>query len=969
MTPSSNKTTATTPPESVPLRDVVELEINSEDFKTEEEARANNERALHFKSEGNKFFQNKEYGKAATAYSIGLTLNNSQSKSLEVDLRSNLAMTYLKLEKYEAVQEHCSKALGLDPSKSKLWYRRALAYESMYKYELAISDLHACLELLGQDADISQVAQGALERISKRLLATSESNSNYDNQRQTVLTLLEARRNALHPEVTKEGEAFFLLSYDWWQRWCSKVNFFPKYNGDKSGPREVLAFLPPGAVCPNLSEVSEMSDLGPIDNSQLLVDKSNPLVHHWFFGEKVRPNLVRGFHYELIPREVYQALVSWYGELSNAICRRANSEGFVPLYGIESCTPTFFNKCGACRAPHAKSRCMQCLAVHYCNRACQESHWAFHKSKCGSIHEDRGGKVGFQNLGNTCFMNSALQCLSHATPLTRHFLSNCFLNDLNVQNPLGTGGKLAHAYDQVMREVWMAGPPYMSPSTLKRAIAMFAPRFVGCSQHDAQEFLAYLLDGLHEDLNRIRCAPYLELPDVNENSDMEIAGEEAWNAHKRRNDSLVMDTFYGQFKSTCVCPRCHSVSVSFDAFNHVSLEIPQPQSNRFIPVLIFSKDGSIPQRWMVEVPRGSLVLDLRKALSGMCGIRADRLALCDVFDFIIYEIINDNKNINSIRYTDVIAAFDVDSYTSSTMHTFCTHCTISSEGKRERFGFPFHTSCPAEYTCKQVFQHLWQQIKFVPDIKEDWVEVCLTDDFQKPLTVFPGNSAYVPKDSDEKLINYLSVDCTERFLFFWLEWKDVPELKKVSFVQVKDHTTYVQGVQKERSFNSSRTITLDQCFQTFTRPERLDENNKWYCKRCKDHVRAMKTMELWRLPNVLIIHLKRFEFKHALRRDKLDTFVDFNIKGLDMANHMSKCHNGGFVHDKIPSEYDLFAVTNHYGKLGFGHYTAFARSWDEKDGMSVDWALFDDASVRVISEDQIVTPAAYVLFYRRRQFT
>ena len=145
----------------------------------------------------------------------------------------------------------------------------------------------------------------------------------------------------------------------------------------------------------------------------------------------------------------------------------------------------------------------------------------------------------------------------------------------------------------------MAGPPYMSPSTLKRAIAMFAPRFVGCSQHDAQEFLAYLLDGLHEDLNRIRCAPYLELPDVNENSDMEIAGEEAWNAHKRRNDSLVMDTFYGQFKSTCVCPRCHSVSVSFDAFNHVSLEIPQPQSNRFIPVLIFSRDGSIPQRWMV----------------------------------------------------------------------------------------------------------------------------------------------------------------------------------------------------------------------------------------------------------------------------------------------------------------------------------------------------------------------------------
>lgn len=565
-------------------------------------------------------------------------------------------------------------------------------------------------------------------------------------------------------------------------------------------------------------------------------------------------------------------------------------------------------------------------------------------------------------------MNSALQCLSHATPLTRHFLSHGFLQDLNIRNPLGTGGKLAHAYNQVLREVWMVGPSAMSPTSLKRAIAMFAPRFVGCSQHDAQEFLAYLLDGLHEDLNRIREAPYVELPDLNENSDMAIAGADAWSAHRRRNDSLVMDIFYGQFKSTCVCPQCKCVSVSFDAFNHVSLEIPQPQSNRFIPIIVFPKDGTSPVRWMLEVPRGTFVADMRKELSEKCGIRIDRLALCDLYEYSMYEIIQDNKNVNSIRTTDVLAAFDIDPYTNTTVHVICTHCTLTTGGERKLFGFPFLTSFPAGFTCQQVCDHLWNQIKYVTGIKQDWVKLCVTDNNGKARHIFPEELAFIPKDSAEKVVDYLGPDCTERFLFVSFEWIDVPELDKTGFVQVTDHSSYIAGLQKERTIGTSRSVTLDQCFQTFTRPERLDENNKWYCRKCKEHVCAMKTMELWRLPNVLVVHLKRFEFKHGLRRDKLDTFVDFETEGLDMSKYVSHNSNSDFVQDQIPAMYDLFAVTNHFGRLGFGHYTAFARSWDEQRGMSKEWALFDDSSVRGVPSDSVVTPAAYVLFYRRRQF-
>jgi len=76
-----------------------------------------------------------------------------------------------------------------------------------------------------------------------------------------------------------------------------------------------------------------------------------------------------------------------------------------------------------------------------------------------------------------------------------------------------------------------------------------------------------------------------------------------------------------------------------------------------------------------------------------------------------------------------------------------------------------------------------------------------------------------------------------------------------------------------------------------------------------------------------------------------------------------------FVLSDIPAMYDLFAVTNHYGRMGFGHYTAIARRWNEY-GMENDWAVFDDSSVKSLTsrDDDIVTSAAYVLFYRRRIF-
>lgn len=155
-------------------------------------------------------------------------------------------------------------------------------------------------------------------------------------------------------------------------------------------------------------------------------------------------------------------------------------------------------------------------------------------------------------------------------------------------------------------------------------------------------------------------------------------------------------------------------------------------------------------------------------------------------------------------------------------------------------------------------------------------------------------------------------------------------------------------------------------------------------------------MSLWRLPPVVIIHLKRFQFTQHMRR-KLRDFVDFPVEGLDLSRIMAidtitttsadqaiKDANGGEKNDdpvianrsqsdaaesSVPlnqddgrSEmlYDLYGVVHHQGALSGGHYVASLKSDDGQ------WRLFNDAQVYEIHSRDVVDSSAYILFYIRR---
>jgi ubiquitin carboxyl-terminal hydrolase 4/11/15 len=97
--------------------------------------------------------------------------------------------------------------------------------------------------------------------------------------------------------------------------------------------------------------------------------------------------------------------------------------------------------------------------------------------------------------------------------------------------------------------------------------------FEGYGQHDSQECINTVLDFIHEDLYRKEKKPYVEQTESEGKTDQE-ASIESWNKHVYRNESIILDLFHGQFKSTICCNQCDRISITFDPYLMVQVPIP-----------------------------------------------------------------------------------------------------------------------------------------------------------------------------------------------------------------------------------------------------------------------------------------------------------------------------------------------------------------------------------------------------------
>ncbi|KAL9656475.1 hypothetical protein ABK040_005239 [Willaertia magna] len=734
------------------------------------------------------------------------------------------------------------------------------------------------------------------------------------------------------------------------------------------------------------------------------------------------------------------------------------------------------------------------------------------------------GVCGLSNLGNTCFMNSGLQCLTHSPIFHDYFINDFFQKEINVKNPLGMGGKIAIAFGNLMKEMWSGENNYVSPVEFKQVIGRYAPQFAGYQQQDSQELISFLLDGLHEDLNRITDKPLTQQVET-KGRDEDVVAKESWEVHKKRNNSIIVDKFQGQLKSTLVCPKCEQVSVTFDPFMYLTLPIPIDRS-RLISVIVFlnttfdeqeednnkvnERLSNIPVKVVCKVSKQGSISELRDSILEQLGFNPttdhDRCIIYEVFSNRVYKYLSNNDSISGILENDTLHAQILPpketvlkssfSLTSQSFNKLCLlPYNVHHLYQNRSYGYGSYTSPNNQLpfisvklsTAKVQYNSLrfqtigapfviplgsiYQQPKKNEEEKQQAGPIspseAMEDDnkVEEPTTsnAVPVETIPKPTNADlyEYCFNYMRRYFSKNFMndlehimvnhnltlmdfmptesnllkrkkilqalrlrrqstddedqeeneededspliLFYLKYESESSLrnefdettldgaipcndelvqppesryssskaeKKSMFMYIphnieeklldyqtmrslKEHPSVQQKLTKESDY-----CHITQCLELFTTTEKLSANDTWYCPNCKDHVQATKKVEIWKSPDILVVHLKRFQF-NAYTRDKIDRFIDYPLQNFDLEP---------YVQSKDPEDhkdlnYDLFAISDHYGGLGGGHYTAVARN--HLDGK---WYKFDDSRAgEVSSVENIKSSSNYVLFYVRKK--
>ena len=192
--------------------------------------------------------------------------------------------------------------------------------------------------------------------------------------------------------------------------------------------------------------------------------------------------------------------------------------------------------------------------------------------RCATPDSSFPKAVGLMNLGNTCFFNAAVQCLARVGPLTEFVMSSAFDHEINPHNPKGANGEIARAWKEFLTDMSKGGLGARDPSNLRSAVVRKFRRFANYSQHDSQELLCSVLDGIHEDINQSSAAKG-RLPPVPVDKDAD-----SWKVHLSKNSSKIVELFHGTLFSSIECPECHYVSEVCDPFMFLSLEIPNRYS-------------------------------------------------------------------------------------------------------------------------------------------------------------------------------------------------------------------------------------------------------------------------------------------------------------------------------------------------------------------------------------------------------
>lgn len=145
---------------------------------------------------------------------------------------------------------------------------------------------------------------------------------------------------------------------------------------------------------------------------------------------------------------------------------------------------------------------------------------------------------------------------------------------------------------------------------------------------------------------------------------------------------------------------------------------------------------------------------------------------------------------------------------------------------------------------------------------------------------------------------------------------------------------------------SSNNLSIYDCLDLYTKEETLDNNNKYKCEGCNTECNASKKLSIWKTPKYLLISFKRFQGDGTKLLDPIH-FPAFDL-------NLQK-----YSENNLNSKYNLYAISNHTGNTGGGHYFSYCKNGEK-------WYEYNDRVVMTLTNEQILTNGAYVLFYERK---